>query len=80
MDEKGHGVVRRKYFGGAEVCFLAGTFGLATLSKKIPSVDTGLYRHAGPGALCGTYRALVRIFEEMGLRSQYKWGPCALHH
>ena len=31
-------------FDGAEVCHLVGIFVLATLSKKIPSGDTGLYR------------------------------------
>ena len=38
-------------FDGAEVCNLVGTFVLATLSKKIPSSGTGLYREAGHGAL-----------------------------
>ena len=63
-------------FDGAEVCQLVGTFVLATLSKKIPSSDIGLYRDDGLGALWNLpgsqadriRKDVMRIFEELGLR------------
>ena len=63
-------------FDSAEVCQLVGTFVLATLSKKIPSSDIGLYRGDGLGALWNMpgsqadriRKDVMRIFEELGLR------------
>ena len=61
---------------GAEVCQLVGTFVLATLSKKIPSSDIGLYRNDDLGALWNMpgpqaawiRKDVIRIFEELELR------------
>ena len=63
-------------FDGAEVCQFVGTIILATLSKKIPSSDTGFCRDNGlgglgniPGSQANRIRKdIVRIFKELGLR------------
>ena len=74
--KKGKGLfdVTMGCFDGVEVCQLVGTFVLATLSKKIPSRDIGLYRDYGLGALWNMpgpqanriWNDVIRIFEERG--------------
>ena len=82
MDKSGYGVVRPSMgcFDGAEVFQLVGTFVLATLSKKIPLSDIGLYRDGDLGALWNLpgfqayhrRKDVTKIFGELGLRITIK--------